>query len=242
MIKIRLMYLFLVATLPWLAACSASGSASLELAARLERERDFAAAAIAYRAATMEENAPAQAYVGLANSYRKIGKSAEAVALLRDAKERWPDEAKVLNALGLALIDTQQAEEAVELFDALIAFDPKNALYHNGKAVAFDHAGNHVAAQEIYHEALLLDPDSAIIRNNLALSLMLSGQAREAALLLEPLAAKDDAREAVRRNLALAYSLTGRRDRAVAIGVSGLSKQEAEAQLRLYQRARRANR
>ncbi len=121
------------------------------------------------------------------------------------------------------------------MFDQLIRENPNNANAHNGKAVAFDHSGNHQAAQDIYKTALSLEPKSLPITNNLAMSLILNHQPEQAILLLEPLLELYADNATLRHNLALAYGLTGNKDKALKLNITSMTKQQAEENLRFYQ-------
>jgi Flp pilus assembly protein TadD len=140
---------------------------------------------------------------------------------------------------GNDLIESGKEQEAIAVFDKIIAIDPKNALAYNGKAVAFDHSGNHLAAQELYQTALKLSPNSAAIKNNLAMSLILNKQIKQAIAILEPLSKKpgldhDQSGDIIRHNLALAYGISGQYDKATKINRKDLSIKEAKENIEFY--------
>ena len=89
----------------------------------------------------------------------------EAAGLLQNDLEKDSNNPALLGQLGYAQIAADQSEDAVRTFDQLIALDPNNANAYDGKAMAFDHAGNHLAAQELYQQALKLAPDSLTTRS-----------------------------------------------------------------------------
>lgn len=139
-----------------------------------------------------------------------------------------------------ALIESGKPQEAIIIFDKLIEQDPHNALAYNGKAVAFDHSGNHLAAQELYKTALSLSPNSIPIKNNLAMSMILNGQTGQATKLLESLV--KESRDAnpishiIRHNLALAYGLSGQYDKASKLNLRDMSKKQAEENVKFYKK------
>jgi Flp pilus assembly protein TadD len=204
----------------------------LKLAGSLKQQGDYTRAAEAYQ--QLAANVSVAGFMGLASISRAQVKASDAVALLRKALTIEPGNTRVLSQLGYAMIANKQQEEAVNVFDGLLAMQPDNAMAHNGKAVAFDSAGNHVAAQEIYQTALLHAPDSAAIKNNLALSMVLNDQFDEAIALLEPLVVQPDATATMRQNLALAYGMKGDDKRARELNSKDVTPQQAEENLQFY--------
>lgn len=241
---------YLLPVLLLLAACSNTASdpispdnqKRLDAGARLEKDYNFPAAIVTYQDIISRGEAPAEAYLKLAEALKKMGHQDDALQTLAAARSAMPGNTRILNALGLAMVAAGQAKDAVGIFDELTAIEPENALYHNGKAIAFDNAGNHVAAQEIYQKALSLSPNAATIKNNFALSLILSGKFKEAIDLLEPLAASDESSPTIRQNLALAYSLIGDDKRAQDIARKDLSPAQTDENRRLYEYYRKTAR
>jgi len=140
---------------------------------------------------------------------------------------------------GNALIESGKEQEAITVFDKIIAIDPKNALAYNGKAVAFDHSGNHLAAQDLYQTALKITPNSPAIKNNLAMSLILNKQIKQAIAILEPLSKKpgidkDQSGDVIRHNLALAYGISGQYDKATKVNRKDLSIKESKENIEYY--------
>lgn len=155
-------------------------------------------------------------------------------------QEQAGNDSETMRKNGNALIESGQPQEAIIIFDKLIEQDPHNALAYNGKAVAFDHSGNHLAAQELYKTALSLSPDSIPIRNNLAMSMILNNQIWEATKLLESLVkdSKDNnpISHIIRHNLALAYGLSGQHEKATKLNLRDMSKKQAEENVLFYKK------
>lgn len=147
-------------------------------------------------------------------------------------------ESELMRKNGNALIESGKPQEAIIVFDKLIETEPHNALAYNGKAVAFDHSGNHLAAQELYKTALSLSPDSLTIRNNLAMSMILNNQIDQATKLLESLVqeSKDSnpTSHIIRHNLALAYGLSGEHEKATKLNLRDMTKKQAEENIEFY--------
>lgn len=173
-----------------------------------------------------------------AAEYRANGQSQDAVQLLKRAQKEDPENAILLRQLGYALVATDNPQEAVNVFDQLIALTPDDARAYSGKAVAFDHAGNHTAAQELHEKALALDGNSPAVRNNMALSYILDGQPDKAIALLKPLAKSDN--PTIRQNLALAYGVKGEKAKALELAKHDLSEKEAQENLKFYDRYAKA--
>ncbi|MDE3015524.1 MAG: tetratricopeptide repeat protein [Pseudomonadota bacterium] len=170
-----------------------------------------------------------------ARQLRQSGKAAEAVTLLQAAAVKQPDNPELLAQLGYAQIANSQPEDAINTFDRLIAIAPGDAVAYDGKAIAFDHAGNHLAAQELYQYALKLAPGSVRIQNNLAMSLILNGQFDQAIGRLEALNTVAGGNLTVRQNLALAYGLSGQDEKALALNLQDLPPEQAKENLRFYE-------
>ena len=158
-----------------------------------------------------------------AKQLRESGNAASAVELLRAAHNRFPHNTIILQQLGYTLVETKQYQEAVTVFDQLIGLEPTNPSGYNGKAVAFDHLGNHLAAQDIYKMALLLSPDSVAIHNNLAMSLILNKQPKLAIAQLEPLLATNSDNDVIRSNITRARALLAEQKKGKKISLKASS-------------------
>lgn len=152
-------------------------------------------------------------------------------------------ESELLRKNGNALIETGRQQEAVAVFDRLIALDPHNPLAYNGKAVAFDYSGNHLAAQDIYKTALSLSSNSPpktiiLIKNNLAMSLILNQQPEQAIKLLEPLVRanteNNPQNNIMRHNLALAYGVSGKYEKATKLNLQDMTPEQAKENIIFY--------
>ncbi len=179
--------------------------------------------------------ASAEDYITFAGNLRKSGNADDAADVLHKAQIKYPDNTEILRQLGIAMIDANHAIQAIEVFDVLAAIEPKNAMAYNGKAVAFDTAGNHTAALEIYEKALSLDPSSVPIRNNMAMSMILNNQLEDARVMLEALHKEVPEIAKVRHNLALVYGLQGNKAKAMELNLQTLSQKQAEENLKFYQ-------
>ncbi len=69
---------------------------------------------------------------------------------------------------GLALLHEDKAAEAVTLLQQAVALEPKNAVFHNNLACAFDRQGKKAEALPAFSEAVRLDAKYGDARHNLA--------------------------------------------------------------------------
>ncbi|MDX2113244.1 MAG: tetratricopeptide repeat protein [Alphaproteobacteria bacterium] len=184
----------------------------------------------------LREGDDVAAHLTLARQYRAEGSHALAIAVLERAQQRQPANEDVLEQLGYTLIESGDYPQAVAIFDMLTAINHESEAGFNGKAVAFDKAGNHTAAQELYERALTINPNAAIVVNNLALSYILDQKPDLAISLLEPWIEKNNAPAAMRHNLALAYGISGKTAKARALNLEVMSEKEADANQAFYER------
>jgi len=131
-------------------------------------------------------------------------------------------------------VENGDEREAVVAYDQLIEINPDDAMAYNGKAVVFDNAGNHNAAQDLYKAAMLLAPDSVAIKNNLAMSFILNKQPKKAVELLRPLFEKAKDNAVLRHNLAMAYGVLGQKEKALKLNMMDMSKAQALANQKIY--------
>lgn len=189
-------------------------------------------------------NATSAPYLALASAYRSINQPGKAAGVLRDARQKFPQDVRVTNELGFAQIADNQLEAALATFERALATDAKNVSAYNGKGAALDAMGKNEEAQNSYREGLKLDPDNLALTNNYALSLLLSDHYDEAIQLLAPLSDGTEASPTVRQNLALAYGLKGDSARAAELGMRDLSLEQVKKNQEFYAhylRAKRAN-
>jgi tetratricopeptide (TPR) repeat protein len=103
----------------------------------------------------------------LAHTYHLQGKTEEAVAVYRQVLEADEYDAWSLNNLGLLLVETERAEEAVPLLTKAVALRKEVAEFHNSLGLALEHTGHLRAAAEAYSGALLADPGFEKAKHNL---------------------------------------------------------------------------
>lgn len=69
-------------------------------------------------------------YFDLADVYLQLGRTSDALAVLRDAARRWPDDSEAHNAVGVVLIRRGALDDAVESFERACAAAPSDPIGH----------------------------------------------------------------------------------------------------------------
>jgi VWFA-related protein len=67
-------------------------------------------------------------YFDLVDGYLQLDRAREAVAVLRAAERRWPDDPDVYNALGVIQVRRGSLDDAIESFGKAVKAQPQNAL------------------------------------------------------------------------------------------------------------------
>ena len=101
----------------------------------------------------------------------RIGAFYEAITILKAALAIGGGDRDVRRNLGLALIGLDRGQEALQIFDKLLAEDPTQAADWNGKGLALDLMERHPDAQLAYRNGLGVAPGHAVLQRNLELSL-----------------------------------------------------------------------
>lgn len=168
------------------------------------------------------------------------GRHEEALARLVRARELAPNDASVLNALGLAHAEAQEHEAAAEAFSAAVAASPQFTPAWYNKGAAEEALGRLDHARASYEQAMALQPDNVGALAGLATIAARRAQydrAREyaeralkiapglpspiMALVHADVDAKDYAAAERRLRAVLADSRVGPTDRAIAEGLLG---------------------
>lgn len=103
----------------------------------------------------------------LAHTYHLQGKTDEAVAVYRQVLEADEYDAWSMNNLGLLLLETDHADEAVPLLTKAVALRKEVAEFHNSLGLALEHTGHFRAAADAFSGALLADPGFEKAKHNL---------------------------------------------------------------------------
>jgi Flp pilus assembly protein TadD len=103
--------------------------------AALNQPRDAIAAWERVRAAAPEFP---PIYMDLAATYGHIGELTSALAVLRDAESRWPDDADVLNAVGVILVRRGVLDDAITAFVKAAAAAPEDPVAYLNLGRAYE--------------------------------------------------------------------------------------------------------
>jgi Tfp pilus assembly protein PilF len=157
-----------------------------------------------------------EAQARYAAALSRFGQPAQAEEVLTRALQRRPDDPALLLQLGRLRLRTGAAQEAVGLFDRVLARRANHVEALTGSGVALDLLGRPAEAQQSYRAALAAAPDNIAAANNLAMSLMMEGRAQEAVAILAPLTRRAGAPPRVLNNLGIAQAAAGDRSTAQA--------------------------
>lgn len=178
---------------------------------------DYVTAAALYRRA--HELAPklSQPLMHLGFTLSEAGAPAQAEAAFRQILQRQPRHAEALRGLGLALLQSQQPQFALEHLQAALAIGEDVRVY-NAMGVAYDMVGDHVGAQTHYYLGLEVEPSNLSLRSNLGLSLALTGDYERAMTILDSVARSPQATPEHRQTLDLAYALVDEAGGTASVG------------------------
>jgi predicted CXXCH cytochrome family protein len=132
--------------------------AHLNVALFYTREGKFPAAESELKTAIALDPSFVPASVNLADLYRQLGRDDEGEAILRQALQQMPDDASLLNALGLLKVRQKQGDQALGLFAAAVRSDPSNVRYFYVYALALNEAGQTAEAISTLEHSLALHP------------------------------------------------------------------------------------
>jgi tetratricopeptide (TPR) repeat protein len=93
---------------------------------------------------------------------------AQAVEMLEDASSKAPEDAALAGDLGSALLQAGRPDQALNVYDRMLALDPHSAAAMTGRGVALAALGQRAAAQGEFERVLQTDPCHFDARINLA--------------------------------------------------------------------------
>jgi protein O-mannosyl-transferase len=154
-----------------------------------------------------EKNYIAHYHLGMALTERPDHDYAKAVEQLEKAKAIEPNDAKIYNALGLALGRLGRSDEAIAAYQCALKIDPRLAPAELNLGAALKKAGRIDDAIAHFRNALAIDRHSAMAHNNLGAAMEAQGDLVGAILCYaKALAIRPNYPEA-RGNLAVAMQL-----------------------------------
>lgn len=139
--------------------------------------RKFAESAACYRAAIAKDANVAVYHSNLGGALRELRQTADAERAYVRATELEPGNGNWQNLLGNLYFDILETyDKALERYQAAIAVDAKQAVYHYNMAGALDRLDRWNDALRSYHTAIDLEPDNASIHNGFGFALIGRGE------------------------------------------------------------------
>lgn len=163
-----------------------------------------------------------EAALNASRAFHALGGAERAAAAAAIGIQADPNNPRLWEALGRALLQGQQFDAAVQALTKSSQLDPTNATVHSLIGVAYDQLGRPDLAEGPYQQALRLAPNDPAILTNYGLSRALAGDLPGAEALLRRAAADPAAPPQARQNLALVVGLQGRIEESERIAVLDL--------------------
>ena len=181
-----------------------------------EHEGDFGKAADTLKDSAALADDPALA-MRLSYYLTQAGRLPEAVRVLEQAHERWPQNDQVAYFLALGYDDTKREADAVKLLRQVVALKPE---YHDARyqlAVVLEKTGDIAGSEAQFRKLLAAQPDDASALNYLGYSLADRGmKLDEAEKMIEQAVALDPKNGAYQDSLGWVHYKLGRSTQAVA--------------------------
>ncbi len=142
----------------------------------------------------------------------------DAIAVYRQIQLMYPGNAEALTYFGCALLETSQAQEAVDKLQEAVATDPNSADARSYLGNALQVTGDWEAAEAAYRGALDLAPSDCRTQNNLGVLLLERNRLDEAAKCFRRGLAVDPNHVQGHNNICQVYTKLGEIDRAIEAG------------------------
>ncbi|MGO9740726.1 MAG: tetratricopeptide repeat protein [Roseiarcus sp.] len=168
------------------------------------------------------------ASINYARALRDLSRCDEALAVMRVAAVKAPNDYEVLGAYGKALADDGQLAQAKDVFTRAYSMDRPDWTIMSAQGTVEDRLGDHVEAQRFYTEALKIAPGEPSVLANLGLSYALTKRLDLAEKALSEAAASPAATAKVRQNFALVLALEGKFAEAEAVSRRDMSEADAK--------------
>lgn len=167
------------------------------------------------------------AAINFARGLRALARNDQAVAVMRQAAIKAPEDLEIIGAYGKALADAGQFSEAAQILQRAHKPERPNWSILSAQGAVADQMGDHTAAQAYYSAALKIMPGDPAVMSNLGLSQALSKRLPQAEETLRAAADSPAADARVRQNLALVLALQGKFAEAEKVSARDLSPADA---------------
>jgi Flp pilus assembly protein TadD len=159
------------------------------------------------QAAPLLENADL-AQVERSRALLALGRGQEALSLLVNLAQRYPGDAEVNAALGIAYLSVGRATRSLEPLRRAVRLDPKQPERYLVLGTAQMLLGDLAQAERNFRAAVALDPDSARAQGDLGATLLVRGQIAEGRAHLEKATQLDPEAATFTSNLSYAELLS----------------------------------
>jgi arylsulfatase A-like enzyme/Flp pilus assembly protein TadD len=184
------------------------------IAAQLISEDDHAGAVRQLEGVLDEDPAIPQARLLLATSYRKVGRTDDAKALLDEFLRDDPDSVQALIAMAGILSEEGRTEEVLAISKRALAVDDRNARAYELMAGVYMGVNDHRSALPLLQKVVEIQPKLTRSRNNLAACFIGLGELDQAHVLLDDIVAEHPKFPLAHFHLGLLYEERGRLDDA----------------------------
>ena len=149
---------------------NSNSAACFWLAIINEHRKDFKAA-IKYLKGSKEMDKDPRLSLRLSFYYTQSGGYREAIKLLEEAHERWPQDSEVAYFLALGYDDINKTEKSLEMLKKIVEKNPDNMEARMQYAVISERSGDIKVAEENFRAILKRNPKDHIVLNYLGYSL-----------------------------------------------------------------------
>lgn len=195
---------------------------------------DYGNAMRLYQRAANENPKHIPSRLGLAKTYQGMGATDAAINFYEQVFRLDPDNREAKMGYGQMLITKNRSADAIPYLADLSKQDPNNYRIYNMLGLAYDLMGQQEDAQMNYGRGLTLAVDNVSLLNNLALSFAFEGQYAPSLKLLTKAIYLDRSVTKAQYNLVLVYVLSGDEEAGRKIGVSIMTNEELENNIRQY--------
>lgn len=182
---------------------------------------------LAGTAARWPDNANVQ--ISYARALLRAGKVMAARDVVMHASARRPEDRALSREAGVVDIDAGNEHLGLDVFNRLLATDPRDWKTMVDKGVALDIAHRHQVAQHLYCRAMTMSPRAPGIATDYAMSLMLQGRLVAARKVLDPYFVRYDTPTKTRADLAVLYQATGQINRVDQLVTSASHRRQVAA-------------
>jgi Flp pilus assembly protein TadD len=225
-----------IVMLALLASCSTRGDTTGSIPRTnkpLEQMTQTELAAISRSVGVNYDKNPKDRNAGLqyATVLRMTGKSAQALAVMRQVAILYPSDREVLAAYGKAQAAAGDLEQALGTIARAQTPDRPDWKLKSAEGAILDQLGRSDQARAAYREALDIKPNEPSVLSNLGMSYLLSQDLKTAETYMRSAITQPGADSRVRQNLALVVGLQGRFQEAESIARQELTSEQAEANM-----------